>query len=208
MTQVFLNYRSQDEVFGVHLLDTALSERFGSDQVFLDAKSIPLGAEWEPEMFGAIEKSAALMVIMGRNWLGATDDQGVRLIDKPQDFVRREILRAHELNKKIITVRLGVDRITEHDLPVELAWLPSRQDIGIGARTTRSDLDHLADKLRALLPDLGSRQSGAPAGQASRRTYIINGKTDYISQGDTHVSGSFYAGSTVHHHHGDDGDDS
>jgi len=93
-------------------------------------------------MFGAIEKSAVLMVIMGRNWPGATDDQGVRLIDKPQYFVRREILLAHELNKKIITVRL--------------AWTGHR------ARS-------------AGLPDLGSRQSGAPTDRAGRRTYIING---------------------------------
>jgi hypothetical protein len=205
VTQVFLNYRAADKDFGVHMLDSALSGRFGSDAVFLASRSIPLGVEWEPEMFDAIRDSVALLVIMGRNWLDAADEQGNRLIDRPEDFLRREVLLAHELHKKIIPVRLDAPRLTEQRLPAELAWLVGRQDIEIRFRSAKVDVDRLVDKLRLQIPELGDRVPAAKPPPVSK--FSINGT----------VSGSVYqvetmrdliVGSTVHNHHGDDGSES
>jgi hypothetical protein len=202
VTQVFLNYRAVDKDFGVHMLDSALSKRFGSDAVFLASRSIPLGAEWEPEMFDAIRDSVALLVIMGRNWLDAVDEQGKRLIDRPEDFLRREVLLAHGLHKKIIPVRLDTPRLTEQQLPAELAWLVGRQDIEIRFRSAKVDVDRLVDKLRLQIPELGDRAPAAMPPAMSK--FSANGT----------ISGSVYqvetmrdliVGSTVHNHHRDGG---
>jgi hypothetical protein len=154
-TQVFLSYRVADEPFGAALLDMALSERFGAAAVFLASKSIPLGSAWEEEIFAAVAASAAVLVLMGRNWLDACDKDGRRRIEDPTDFVRREILLAMKLGKNVIPVRLGVARLTDAaPLPDELAGLRGRQDIEVRFRSAKIDMDRLADKLTSLIPEL------------------------------------------------------
>lgn len=157
VAQIFLNYRNEDDtLFGVAMLDRELSAQFGDDEVFLASKSIELGAEWEREMFQAVADSTALLVIMGRNWLDARNEDGRRRIDDPADFVRREILTALDLGKQVIPVRLAIGRFRAEELPVELRPLvEQRQDIEIRFRSHRVDIELLARKLRKQIPSLG-----------------------------------------------------
>jgi hypothetical protein len=205
VTQVFLNYRAADEGFGVHLLDRELSDRFGSAQVFFASKSIPLGAEWEKVMLSAVERSDALLAIIGRHWLTACDGNEQRLIDRSDDFVRRELLLAHRLDKKIIPVRLGVPRVTKRQLPKVLSWLPECQDIEVRFRSARADLDQLANKLRTLLPELGEKPRTTT--QSGTRTYTNNGPVNNLWQIENSTIRDFHVGSTAHYHQRDDGVD-
>ncbi|WP_410564505.1 toll/interleukin-1 receptor domain-containing protein [Amycolatopsis sp. cmx-4-61] len=161
---MFLNYRADDEKFGVALIDRALSEEFGESAIFFASRSIDLGAKWEPEMFDAVRRSDALLVIMGRNWLESrVPGTDRRRLDDPDDFVRREILTAFELGKQVIPVRLDVRRFSAAELPEPLASLPELQDIHIHCRTTKPDIDRLAERLRKLIPSLPD--AGAPPAQ-------------------------------------------
>jgi len=194
VTHVFLNYRSADEPFGAAMLDRELSARFGPDAVFFASKSIQLGAEWEKEMIDAVERSNALLVIMGRHWLSDMDETGRRRIDDPDDYVRREILLALGLGKNVIPVRLGVPRLTAADLPPELRQLPARQDIELRFRTTGPDLDRLETKLRRLVPELADLAPPRPAHEPARSvTY-----RDHASHYDIHdlTVDTFHAGPT------------
>jgi hypothetical protein len=164
VTQIFLNYRASDEPFGVQMIDQTLSAQFGSDVVFLASKSIELGADWEREMFEAVAKSTALLVIMGRNWLAASDDDGRRRLDDPADFVRREIRLAFELDKQVIPVRLAVPRLTAADLPEDLHALLRCQDIEIRFRSARPDIDLLVAKLRSQIQALAGTAAPVAAG--------------------------------------------
>lgn len=202
MTQVFLNYRSADKDFGVPMIDAALSSRFGSDAVFLASKSVTLGGAWQTEMFDAVERSVALLVIMGRNWLNSVDQNGNRRIDQPDDFVRREILLAHELDKRIIPVRLDTPRLTSNQLPAELRWLVERQDIEIRFRAAKLDVDRLADKLKVLIPEL---REHSPTERRTPGTNVNHGTVNGIlQQVDTLYAGDFHAGSSIHYHGGDE----
>jgi hypothetical protein len=158
VTQVFLNYRAADEPLGVGVLDQTLSEKFGSSAVFFASRSIELGARWEPEMFSAVRESVALLVVMGRCWLTATDDDGDRLIDKDDDFVRREILLGMQEHKKVIPVLLGTPRPRRAELPDALRPLAERQSISIAYRSTGPDIDRLVTKLREQIPELRRTQ--------------------------------------------------
>lgn len=164
MTQVFLNYRVADKPLGVGMLDQILSEKFGSSAVFFASKSIELGARWEPEMFNAVRESVAVLVIMGRCWLTAVDDDGVRLLDKEDDFVRREILLAMQEHKKVIPVLLGTPRPRRAELPEALRPLAERQSISIAYRSTGPDIDRLVAKLRELIPELRRTHESSHAG--------------------------------------------
>ena len=199
MTKVFLNYRKADTDFGAHVLDQKLSERFGSDQVFLASKSIPLGAAWESAMMAAVAESDAVLVIIGRHWLTASDENG-QLIRQENDFVRREILLARELGKLIIPVRLQAPRFTATDLPAELSWLPECQDIEVRFRSAQADVDHLANRLRVLLPGLDrtTRITTPP----DSRIYVNSGKiTNLWQMENTKIAGDFNIAPQVHYHH-------
>src|SRR6266508_2403693 len=118
--QVFLNYRSDDEPFGVSMLDQELSHRFSSAAVFLASKSIPLGSDWEQQMYQAVEQSVAMLVVIGRHWRNAKNR---RRLDDPADHVRREIRHALDQGKQVIPVRLAVPRLSTKDLPDALSDL-------------------------------------------------------------------------------------
>jgi hypothetical protein len=200
VTQVFLNYRSADEPLGVGMLDQILSDKFGPSSVFFASKSIELGALWEPEMFTAVRESVAVLVIMGRFWLTATDEEGVRLLDKEEDFVRREILLAMAEGKPVIPVRLGVPNLRAADLPDELASLAARQSISIQHRSTGPDIDRLVAKLREQIPELRPVQGSTPRadtarpGAGSNHAGINNGSMTIINANQFRVR-TFNAGS-------------
>jgi TIR domain len=190
LTQVFLNFRTIDEPFGVALLNTKLSEEFGSEAVFLDSKSIPLGTVWEPEMFKAIENSAAVLVIMGRNW-NATDELGRRRLDDPRDFVRREIIHAFEHGKQVIPVRFDVPRVPAEELPDELKRLPDLQDIEVRFRDSEIDIDRLAAKLRERIPALRPKET---VSRTTGTTNVVHNNHGQVFQADKITFGDFHAG--------------
>lgn len=171
MTQIFLNYRTEDEKYGVALLNQMLSRRFGSTAVFLASKSIGLGTEWEQAMFQAVSDSEVVLVIIGRNWLTATDEHGQRRIDNPDDFVRREIRLALELGKQVIPVRLDVPRIAAESLPDDLRTLAALQDIEVRFRNHEIDVNRLADRLCEQVPAL------RPTNQDSTAKFALNANT-------------------------------
>ncbi len=194
MTQVFLNYRAVDEPFGVAMLDQELSRRFGPEAVFLASKSILPGADWEEAMFEAVRESSALLVVIGRNWLDARDEQGRRRLDDPADIVRREILLALSLGKPVIPVRLGVPRFTREQLDGPLAELLKRQDVEVRFRNHKVDVDHLADKLRLLIPGLPEPSAPRPAGAK----FAVNGHADSVVQAEKiSIRGGFHAGPAI-----------
>jgi hypothetical protein len=190
VTQVFLNYRSDDEPFGVAMLDQELSHRFGSAAVFLASKSIPLGSDWDSQLYDAVAGSTAVLVVVGRNWRNAKNRR--RLAD-PADHVRREILHALELNKQVIPVRLAVPRLSTSDLPEVLSPLAGKQDIELRFRSTKIDVERLAAKLSELIPAL----HGAPATRSAPtgRNVVQGSRIGTVVQGETiTISGDFHAG--------------
>jgi hypothetical protein len=201
VTQVFLNYRHADEPFGVAMLDRELSARFGSETVFFASKSIELGARWEPEMFRALERSTALLVVMGRHWLTEKDDTGRRRLDNPNDFVRREILLALDLRKAVIPVRLGVPRPTEADLPLELRPLVDCQDIELMFRTAGPDLDRLEAKLRRRIPALANRKAAETSTEPQRTITYRDHASHYeirdLTLDTFHAGPAFYGSKPV-----------
>jgi hypothetical protein len=192
VAQIFLNYRSADEPFGVAMLDQELSRRFGTSAVFLASKSIELGTDFENEMFDAVKRSVALLVVMGRNWMEARRKDGVRCVDDPLDFVRREIVTALNLGKKVIPVRLDIDPPNPDDVPEVLRPAMAKQGIRVRFRSSALDIDHLVAKLRTEIPELRQPKPTPAAGQTSVKAKRIG--TVNTFNGDFHVSGGFHAG--------------
>jgi TIR domain len=147
---VFVNYRRDDTGWAAKLLADALRQRFGSSSnVFLDNRSIDLGEAFAEALKDGVRRSAVLVVLIGPRW----DEQPlvVRLAN-PEDWVRREILMARDLDTKVVPVL--VDRATvptEGSLPKELRFLCGLQATRIWQNNDR-DVDMFAEQIAALLP--------------------------------------------------------
>lgn len=195
LNQIFLNYRTDDERFGVALLDQELSRAFGPETVFFASKSIELGADWEKDMFDAVATSSALLVAMGRNWLNAKNAAGLRCVDDPQDFVRREIVTAFELGKRVIPVRMDLPkRVNAEELPEPLRKLPTLQDISIHFRSAGPDIDKLAARLRELIPGLRAPKPPGLGGKFTAHAYeggVVNQYDRIDVRGDFHAGPKF-----------------
>jgi hypothetical protein len=155
--RIFVNYRTEDEPFGAVFVDHELSARFGSAKVFRASKSIPLGDDFEEVILAAVRRSAALLVLIGPRWLTAADN-GVRRLDKPDDWVRQEIAEALRHQVRVIPILLNTDLPRSEDLPDDIAELARRQYLRIHHRNSRRDVMRLSDELTELIPELVPRR--------------------------------------------------
>ncbi|MGH3938857.1 MAG: hypothetical protein ACRDTG_09525 [Pseudonocardiaceae bacterium] len=96
MPGVFINYRFADERFGAGMLYDLLVQRFGTNQVFRDCVSLQPGHPYPAALRAELEQADVLLAVIGSSWLSLSDHTGTRLVDRPEDWVRREVARALE----------------------------------------------------------------------------------------------------------------
>jgi len=154
---VFVNYRGEDSGIAAVLIDRELVARFGSDRVFLDSRSTPVGADFVEELQARLRTCSVLLVVIGPHWLTLTDAAGQRRIDDPADWVRREIAEALTRGLRVIPVLANDARLpTEADLPGDIVGLSRRQFVPLRHRYTSVDLDFLVDRIIEADPELAS----------------------------------------------------
>src|SRR5215471_5118129 len=93
---VFISYRRQESSGITGRLYDRLAGRFGDDQVFMDVDTIALGADFTQVITQAVSNCTVLLAVIGPGWLTATDEDGQRRLDDPDDIVRVEIHTALE----------------------------------------------------------------------------------------------------------------
>jgi hypothetical protein len=155
VAQVFINYRSRDQPLGAAMIDDALRRRFGSTNVYRDSQSIPVGGDVVQSIVDAVRSSDVLVAVIGRDWLAAGGD-GKRLIDNPDDWVRREIAEAFRRGIPVIPVLVGDTPpiMTAGDLPPDIAGLAQMQFVRIRHRNAAQDLDTLVRAIAWMKPSV------------------------------------------------------
>jgi NB-ARC domain/TIR domain len=171
VTGIFINYRGDDSQTAAALIDSELTARFGSDQVFLDSRCIPAGTDFVDELLGRVRRCSVLLVVIGPRWLTLTNEAGQRRIDDPQDWIRREIVEAFAHGRRVIPVLMdGVTLPAETELPDDIAGLSRRQYLPLRRRHTKIDLTDLAERITEIDPVLAkaaarNQPSSAPRPQ-------------------------------------------
>ncbi|WP_066072970.1 toll/interleukin-1 receptor domain-containing protein [Frankia sp. EI5c] len=183
MSDIFINYRTEDGDKTARTIDRELSGRFGTTRVFLASKSIQLGRRFDEDLLVNARRCAVLIAVVGPNWATSAD------LHDPADWVRREILEAHRSGNLVIPVLDGrkVDRLRPSDLPRDLRWFAMGQSYRLDEHNMERDLRTLGDKLCELVPDL-CRNDGDKAGTTAPAPPVN-------SAGD--VYGTAFVGSTV-----------
>ncbi|MGC7102500.1 hypothetical protein ACPZ19_48190 [Amycolatopsis lurida] len=148
---LFINFRVGDGEDKAAWLDAEFGAVFGKDRVFRSSRSIDLGHDYEPIMWGAVEDCAAMIVVIGEKWLS---EFGQRLFE-PDDVVRKEIAMALAAGKPVIPVLGLTGRLPRaNELPSDLAMLANCQYIRLSYRDSHA-LPGLVERLIEAAPDLG-----------------------------------------------------
>ncbi|WP_439658951.1 RES domain-containing protein [Lentzea sp. HUAS TT2] len=145
----FINFRSGDAEAVPELLQRELVRRLGEREVFYDIRSMRPGT---PDFARTLEENVhgcqTLIAIVGRRWENLCNDQGVRFLDDPQDWVRRELVLAHQLQKKVFPVLVGLRKpLRAESLPPELAHLAGTQLHHLPRGFTDLDIEQLVNRL-------------------------------------------------------------
>ena len=153
-TDIFVNYRIDDEPFGATFIDRELSSHFGPDAVFRDSRSIRLGDDFAEKILPAVRAAKALLAVIGPRWLTTTDAEGRSRLTSPDDWVRREIAEAFRHGVRVIPVLLDAELPAECDLPAEISQLARSQYVGVHHRAAEYDMLRLISELAELVPGL------------------------------------------------------
>jgi hypothetical protein len=144
---IFISYRRSDTDSAV-LFYSWLRERFGPEQVFWDRADIPPGARWVDVLNDRLRQSAALVALIGPDWMTMTDEAGRRRLDDPQDWVRREIATALELKLLVLQVMMGGAKAPGADqLPPDLGDLANLQALRLSDLRIREQLNGALDRV-------------------------------------------------------------
>lgn len=139
--KVFISYRRSDSQDVAGRLYDHLERRIGSQSVFKDVDSIPLGADFRAAVREAIGHSDLMVVLIGPGWLSVADESGRKRLDNPADLVRIEIETALGSAIQMVPVLLGDAQMPRaQDLPSSLNNLAFRN-----AARLRPDPDFKSD---------------------------------------------------------------
>jgi TIR domain len=151
MAGIFISYRERDSKAWALSLRDRLVDEFGEDKVFLDKDTLKAG-KWKDQIERALGDCNIVLVVIGRDWLQAQDDEGRLRLMAEDDVHRREIALA--LARSDVTViPVLVDGATmprPDELPDNIRELVQQQSRSISdsAAHRKVDLDSLSADIR------------------------------------------------------------
>jgi hypothetical protein len=151
MSGIFLSYRRDDAAGYAGRVADDLKERFG-DRLFMDIDTVEPGLDFVEEIERAVQSCVALVVVIGKQWLGSVDGAGRRRLEDPGDYVRLEVATA--LKRKIRVIPVLVQNTLmplASELPPDLAPLTRRNAIDIADTRWKYDIDRLIHTLEKVL---------------------------------------------------------
>lgn len=152
MGNIFISYRREDSAGHSGRLFDKLRERFGKDRVFMDIAGIDPGVDFVEAIEKAVGSCDAFIVVIGKQWLSATDADGQRRLDNPEDFIRLEIAAAFSRNIRVIPVLVqGATAPSSGNLPEELKKLSRLQAHEISDNRWDFDVGTLIETLDKVL---------------------------------------------------------
>jgi hypothetical protein len=188
--RVFISYRRQDTSSPAGRLYDRLAYRLGDDHVFIDVDTVAPGLDFGDVITGAVSTCEVLIAVIGPRWLTATDEDGRRRLDDPDDIVRLEIEAALERNIRVIPVLVeGAVIPRRQQLPEGLAGLARRNAVTLRHESFRSDVDRLLATIEPILrvpvPQRAEperrRPEATPAASPSKTGYSTPGADDFLA---------------------------
>lgn len=137
----FVNYRRDDSTAIAHGLRAQLAQRFGARSIFMDVTAIYVGSAWAERLTQSLANSTVLLALIGPRWLVSADQYGRRRLDKPDDWVRQEIMMAIDLRIPILPLLIGGTQTLPHAEGLPPQMVPMLQHQSLSLRDDHWDAD-------------------------------------------------------------------
>ena len=153
MAAIFLSYRRDDSAGYAGRLGASLEDLLGPGAVFRDVDALEPGQDFVTAIESRVRSCNAFLAVIGREWLDARTKDGVRRLDDPGDYVRREIGAAlARAGLPVIPVLVeGAEMPAAEQLPEELRALTRRHAIALRDDSWEHDVGRLATVLAKAL---------------------------------------------------------
>ena len=133
-----------------------LERVFSEAGLFMDVEGgIPPGRDFVRIIEDQVSQCQIMLAIVGRGWLAATDADGRRRMDNPDDFVRIEIESAMRLGKLVIPVVLNkTEPVRAADLPEPMRQFARLHALLLTHERFKSDTHGLIKAVQQALAEL------------------------------------------------------
>lgn len=156
MAKIFISYRRDDSRASVGRLYDSLVKYFDKNEIFMDVYTIQSGEDFVTAIERAVSSCETLIAVIGPRWLEIRDEQGIRRLTKPSDYVRLEIVAA--LKRSIHVIPALVERASmpsKHDLSYDLAALTRCNAIELSHERYAYDVDRLVQSIGGAYGKIG-----------------------------------------------------
>ena len=159
----FISYRRSHNTLQARDIRRELARRYGDASVFLDTSSIDYGESFPDRITSAIRGCSVMLVLIGPKWLEPV--AGVRRIDDPDDWVRREVEAGLQRREAVVVPVLldGTLALADADLPESIKGLAFLHAFAIVSKNLAVDIDKLMRSVERGRRRAASSQSGSPA---------------------------------------------
>jgi TIR domain len=150
MSAIFVSYRRDDTAGEAGRFFDDLVQFFGKDAAFMDVTAIKPGYDFRKAIDTQVATCSILLVIIGKNWLVAKTDSGLRRLDDPMDYVRIETASVLKRDIPVIPVLVqGAKMPCVEDLPEDIKELAYRHGVELTHARWDSDVQVLLKVLQA-----------------------------------------------------------
>ncbi|WP_332912302.1 toll/interleukin-1 receptor domain-containing protein [Algoriphagus boritolerans] len=122
---------------------------------FYDVETLEAGLNFDLSIAKALNESKVLLAMIGPHWLKATDSNGTMRIQKPNDWVRKEISEALKRNLRVIPILVnGAEMPDPEVLPDDLKELSLKHAQELTSSRWNYDVGELTKVLEKLIPKI------------------------------------------------------
>ena len=147
--KVFISYRQNDTWELADHVHSELRREFGSDRVYLDRRERQPGTDFRSRFTEALDSTAVMVVLIGRRWNPRQRANGLRRLDDPHDYVRREI--SGGLRAQIPVIPVLVDTTPMPDplsLPEDIRPVTFRERVDYHRIGGENAIEEILDAVR------------------------------------------------------------
>lgn len=173
--KIFISHRHSDTQSDSFALKTELQKHFGEDNVFLDFKNLIPGTKFAERINNTLKESRVVLVVIGPDWQGPKNEDGVTRLFEEEDWVRREVAAAlADPHSHVIPVLVkNAKEPRAKDLPDDLKTLAELQTIEINIKRWEYDVSELVKVLEKFLPKKHNPKAQVtPESQPNPRPFV------------------------------------
>jgi hypothetical protein len=161
--KIFINYRRRQSLAEAQHLATLLAKEFGARRVFIDVRGIDGFSNWFETLKQQVEGTAAMISVVGKDWLSALDAKDHPPGETTKDFVRFEIAEALRRNVPVLPVLLdGAAMPLSSQLPAETQGMLLRQGMKLRGEEFPEHAAAIVKQLKKLLAEAENGKGVAP----------------------------------------------